>query len=189
MGVSPRAKRVLRALPLSTPICYHQMLRTSRVFCYEIVTNQAWPFAKAKTSLLRCFFILCLRLRRGQHRMQGRKSAAFHPFCRTRRQSRNKHKGVRPPYQPPGGGTSSVVEAYTGLSHFFKAIEAKIAIQTLGQLSTKGNLSIIISTSIVHRASGGQHILRKEVCNMMKFLMMLFALLREFKSVTITIKK
>ena len=39
MGVSPRAKRVLRALPLSTPLCYHQMLRTSRVFCYEIVTK------------------------------------------------------------------------------------------------------------------------------------------------------
>ena len=39
MGVSPRAKRVLRALPLSTPICYHQLLRTSRVFCYEIVTK------------------------------------------------------------------------------------------------------------------------------------------------------
>ena len=87
------------------------------------------------------------------------------------------------------GGTSSVVAAYTGLSHSFKAFEAKIAIQTLGQLSTKSNISIIIFTSIILRASGGQHILRKEVCNMMKFLMMLFALLREFKSVTITIKK
>ena len=61
------------------------------------------------------------------------------------------------------GGTSSVVAAYTGLSHFFKAIEAKIAIQTLGRLSTKSNISIIIFTSIIHRASGGQHILRKEV--------------------------
>ena len=50
------------------------------------------------------------------------------------------------------GGTSSVVAAYTGLSHFFKAIEAKIAIQTLGRLSTKSNISIIIFTSIIHRA-------------------------------------
>ena len=51
-------------------------------------------------------------------------------------------------------------------------------------------MSIIISTSIIiHGAIGGQHTIRKEVCNMMKFLMMLFALLREFKSVTITIKK
>ena len=49
-------------------------------------------------------------------------------------------------------------------------------------------MSVIISTSIIHRAIGGQHTIRKEVCNMMKFLMMLFALLREFKSVTITIK-
>lgn len=50
-------------------------------------------------------------------------------------------------------------------------------------------MSVIISTSIIHRAIGGHHTIRKEVCNMMKFLMMLFALLREFKSVTITIKK
>ena len=50
-------------------------------------------------------------------------------------------------------------------------------------------MSVIISTSIIHRAIGGQHTIRKEACNMMKFLMMLFALLREFKSVTITIKK
>ena len=41
----------------------------------------------------------------------------------------------------------------------------------------------------MNRAGGGQHTIQKEVCNMMKFLMMLFALLREFKSVTITIKK
>ena len=61
------------------------------------------------------------------------------------------------------GGTSSVVDTYTGLSHFFKALAAKIAIQTLGRLSTKNSISIIISTSIVHRASGGQHTIRKEV--------------------------
>ena len=52
----------------------------------------------------------------------------------------------------PRGGTSSVVEAYTGLSHSFRALEAKIAIQTLGRLSTKSNISIIIFTSIIHRA-------------------------------------
>ena len=61
------------------------------------------------------------------------------------------------------GGTSSVVAAYTGLSHSFRALAAKIAIQTLGRLSTKSNISIIIFTSIILRASGGQHTIRKEV--------------------------
>ena len=41
----------------------------------------------------------------------------------------------------------------------------------------------------MHRASGGQHTLRKEVWPMMKLLVILFALLREVKSVTITIRK
>ena len=70
------------------------------------------------------------------------------------------------------GGTSSVVAAYTGLSHFFKAIEAKIAIQTLGRLSTKSNISIIIFTSIIHRAirrsahhpKGGVKYVRMDYC-------------------------
>ena len=87
------------------------------------------------------------------------------------------------------GGTSSVVEAYTGLSHSFKAFEAKIAIQTLGQLSTKGNISIIISTSIIHRASGGQHTIRKEVWLMLRLLFLLIKLLRDANTITITIKK
>ena len=83
-----------------------------------------------------------------------------------------------------------MVAAYTGLSHFFKAIEAKIAIQTLGRLSTKSNISIIISTSIIHRVGGGQHILRKEVCSMIELIIMLFvALKRDTKSITITIRK
>ena len=91
------------ALPLSTPICYHQLLRTSRVFCYEFVTNV--DFAKMASPFLRGF-TLRLRLRRGQRRAQGTKTEGFHPFWRTCRQSRNENKGLRPLINPRGGSRS-----------------------------------------------------------------------------------
>ena len=40
----------------------------------------------------------------GRQNPQSTKTFGFHPFCRTRRQSRNEHKGVRPlinPRRPP----------------------------------------------------------------------------------------
>ena len=82
-----------------------------------------------------------------------------------------------------------MVEAYTSLSHSFRVLEAKIAIQTLGRLSTKSNISIIIFTSIIHRASGGQHTLRKGVSLMLRLLVLLIELLRDVKTITITLKK
>ena len=82
-----------------------------------------------------------------------------------------------------------MVEAYTGRPRFFGALSAKTAIQTLGRLSTKSSIGIIIFTGIIHRASGGQHTLRKEVSLMLRLLVLLIALLRDVKTITITLKK
>ena len=38
----------------------------------------------------------------GRQNPQSTKTFGFHPFCRTRRQSRNEHKGVRPLINPQG---------------------------------------------------------------------------------------
>ena len=42
---------------------------------------------------------------------------------------------------------------------------------------------------IIHRASGGQHTIRKGVWRMLKLFALLFAFLGEIKSITITIRK
>ena len=48
---------------------------------------------------------------------------------------------------------------------------------------------IIISTSIIRGASGGQHTIRKEVSLMLRLLVLLIAFLNDVKTITITLKK
>ena len=48
---------------------------------------------------------------------------------------------------------------------------------------------IIISTSIIRGASGGQHTVRKEVWLMAKLFAFIIAWLSDIKSITITIRK
>ncbi len=50
-------------------------------------------------------------------------------------------------------------------------------------------MSVIISTSIIHRVGGGQHTIRKEVSLLLRLLVLLIELLRDVKTITITLKK